>query len=207
MIIKSAEFTISAVVPAQYPALGQPEIALVGRSNVGKSSLINKFLRRKNLARTSSQPGKTQTLNFYHINEAWFFVDLPGYGYARTSKSVQAGWAGFINDYLHKRFGLTGIIMIVDLRHPPSKDDVSMFQWLEQSDLPFLLVATKADKIARGQWGKHLQMIARGLKNSPVALPVVAFSAESGAGLEEVEAWVEERIRAFNHMLKQSKEV
>ena len=195
MIIKSAEFAISAVSPAQYPSSGQPEIALVGRSNVGKSSLINRFLNRKNLARTSSQPGKTQTLNFYRINEAWYFVDLPGYGYAKAPKSLQSGWAKFINDYLHKRFELSGIIMIVDIRHAPSKDDVSMFEWLEQSGLPFLLVATKADKIARGQWDKHKRMIAQGLKNSPVDLPVVIFSAVSGIGSAEVEAWVEERLR------------
>lgn len=198
MIIKSAEFTVSAVSSAQYPPPGQPEIALVGRSNVGKSSFINRFLNRKNLARTSSQPGKTQTINFYHINEAWYFVDLPGYGYAKASKSLQSGWARFINDYLHKRSELSGIIMIVDMRHPPSPDDVSMFKWLEQSGLPFLLVATKSDKITRGQWDKHKKIIAQGLKNSPVDLPVVVFSAQSGAGLEEVEAWVEERLSGYS---------
>jgi len=197
MKIFSAEFTISAVSAAQYPASQQPEIALVGRSNVGKSSLINKFLNRRNLARTSSQPGKTQTLNFYHINDAWYFVDLPGYGYAKAPKHLQSGWARFINDYLLKRPQLVGVIMIVDMRHPPSKDDVSMFEWLEQSNLPFIIVATKSDKIPRGQWPKHKKIIAQGLKTSSVDLPAVIFSAQTGVGLEEVAAWVEERIRSF----------
>ncbi|MCR4441058.1 MAG: ribosome biogenesis GTP-binding protein YihA/YsxC [Peptococcaceae bacterium] len=194
MKITKAEFAACAVNPSQYPAGGQPEIALVGRSNVGKSSLINKFLNRKNLARTSSQPGKTQTINFYRINDSWYFVDLPGYGYARVSKELKLSWARFINDYLEKRPQLAGIIMIVDIRHPPSGDDVRMFVWLEHSGLPFIIVATKADKVPRGRWAAHRQAVARGLKPDGVELPVVIFSAQTGYGMEELAAWVEQRV-------------
>lgn len=195
MKIISAEYLISAVSPKQYPLEQRPEIALAGRSNVGKSSLINRFLNRKNLARTSSQPGKTRALNFYLINDSWYFVDLPGYGYARVSKEMRSEWARFINDYLEKRQQLAGIIQIIDIRHAPTKDDAAMFSWLEQSGLPFMIVATKADKIPRSQWPKQQKTIAQGLKASSVDLPVVVFSAQTGVGLEEISAWVEERLR------------
>ena len=131
MIIKNAEFVISAVGPKQYPADHLPEIALAGRSNVGKSSLINKFVNRRSLARTSSKPGKTQTLNFYRINnDAFYFVDLPGYGFAQVSQAEKDKWAKFIDAYLTKRENLCGVIQLVDLRHPPTKDDVNMYEWL-----------------------------------------------------------------------------
>jgi len=197
MKINKAEFVASAATPSQYPAGSAPEIALVGRSNVGKSSLINKFVNRKNLARTSSQPGKTQTINFYRINDQWCFADLPGYGYARVSKETKSAWARLINDYLGNRPQLAGIIMIVDLRHPPSADDASMFVWLEQSGLPFIIVATKADKVPRGRWAAHRQAVARGLKPAGVELPVVIFSAQTGCGLEELAAWVEQRVSGW----------
>lgn len=190
MKITKAEFVISAVSPKQYPELAQPEIALVGRSNVGKSSLINKFLNRKGLARTSSQPGKTQTLNFYHINEAWYFVDLPGYGYAKVSKADKSRWAKFIDEYLSKREQLVGIIQLVDLRHPPSADDIAMAEWIRHSGLPQLVVATKADKISKGRWAAHKDVIKKQLAlGTDIAL--VLCSAETGVGIPDLTAWVE----------------
>jgi len=152
MLIKQAEFITSAVAPAQYPQENQPEFALAGRSNVGKSSLINRFINRKNLARTSGQPGKTQTLNFYHINQEWYFVDLPGYGYAKSSKEDRARWGKFIEQYLSKRTELAGVIQIVDLRHPPMASDQDMMEWLRHYGFPMAVVATKADKISKGNW-------------------------------------------------------
>ncbi|MBZ4654630.1 MAG: GTP-binding protein [Peptococcaceae bacterium] len=193
MKITTAEFTISAVSPKQYPASQDPEIALVGRSNVGKSSLINKFLNRKGLARTSSQPGKTQTLNFYHINKAWYFVDLPGYGFARVSKELKARWGKFIEEYLRERRQLVGVIQIIDIRHPPTKDDLAMYEWLVHYQLPTLIVATKADKISRGQWLSHVKTIKTELKLDS-QVPLIVFSSETGTGLEELHRWVEERI-------------
>ncbi|MFY9174347.1 MAG: ribosome biogenesis GTP-binding protein YihA/YsxC [Peptococcia bacterium] len=194
MKISKAEFTISAVGPKQYPQLGQPEIALVGRSNVGKSSLINKFINRKGLARTSSQPGKTQTLNFYHLNEAWFFVDLPGYGYAKVSKAEQHRWGRFIDEYLTKREELVGIIQLVDIRHPPTKDDITMAEWLKASGIPFIIVANKADKISRGRWSGATDLIKKelGLPNKD---NIIVFSAENGAGLPDLMTWVTNILR------------
>lgn len=194
MIIKNAEFVISAVGPKQYPADHLPEIALAGRSNVGKSSLINKFVNRKSLARTSSKPGKTQTLNFYRINNnALYFVDLPGYGFAQVSQAEKDKWAKFIDAYLTKRENLCGVIQLVDLRHPPTKDDVNMYEWLMHLHRDVLVVGTKCDKISRGQWQKHIKQVQEGLK-ADKSQPILVFSAETGQGLEELHAWVESRI-------------
>lgn len=200
MIIKHAEFVISAVSPKQYPADNLPEIALAGRSNVGKSSLINKFIHRKNLARTSSKPGKTQTLNFYRINQdAFYFVDLPGYGFAQVSQAVKAEWGRFIDEYLLKRPNLQGVIQIVDIRHPPSKDDVSMYDWLVHTGHDILVVATKCDKISKGQWQKHIKQIREGLK-AESSQQIFVFSAESGYGLEQIHEWVEQRVTPLENI-------
>lgn len=194
MIIKNAEFVISAVGPKQYPEDNLPEIALAGRSNVGKSSLINKFINRKNLARTSSKPGKTQTLNFYRINgDGFYFVDLPGYGFAQVSRSVKEQWGKFIDNYLSNRSVLKGVIQLVDIRHAPSKDDVNMYHWLEALEEDTLVVATKCDKISKGQWQKHLKIIREGL-GCGKGQTIIPFSAENGQGLAEVMAWVEARV-------------
>lgn len=193
MKITSAEFIISAVGPKQYPEGSQHEIALVGRSNVGKSSLINKFLNRKGLARTSSQPGKTQTLNFYHINQAWYFVDLPGYGYAKVSKADKSRWAKFIDEYLSTRKQIVGVIQLVDMRHPPTADDIAMAEWLRHFGVPQLVVATKADKISKGRWAAHKDVIRKQLGLGP-SNDFIAFSAETAAGLPELTAWVESRL-------------
>ncbi len=194
MIIKNAEFVISAVGPKQYPSDNLPEIALAGRSNVGKSSLINKFINRKNLARTSSKPGKTQTLNYYRINnDLFYFVDLPGYGFAQVSQSIKEKWSRFIDDYLTKRETLTGVIQLVDLRHPPSKDDIAMYDWLMHMHHDVLVVATKCDKISKGQWQKHVKQVREGLK-ADKSQQILVFSAETGQGLEELHQWVEAHI-------------
>jgi len=193
MIIRSADIYALAVGPAQYPTSGRPEIALAGRSNVGKSSLINSFLGRKNLARTSSTPGKTQTINFYAINEEWFFVDLPGYGYAKVSKEDRARWAKFIEAYLSARQELAGIIQLVDLRHPPMDSDRTMMQWLLHYDFPILVAGTKADKLSRGQWAGRIKQVRQGLA-LPDSVPVIAFSAITGLGKEELGQWLEARL-------------
>jgi GTP-binding protein len=186
MKVNTAEIVISAVKPEQYPDDGLPHIALAGRSNVGKSSFINKMINRKALARTSSKPGKTQTLNFYIINEALYFVDVPGYGYAKVSKSERAAWGKMIETYIKKSPHLKVVLLIVDLRHPPSKDDVLMYEFLKHFDIPTMVVATKADKIPKGKWQKHLKIVRETLqmdKNDPLVL----FSSETAQGKDE--AW------------------
>lgn len=191
IVIKKAEYVASAVKYEQYPVGGLPEIAMAGRSNVGKSSLINKFLGRRNLARTGNTPGKTQTLNFYRINDAWFLVDLPGYGYAKVAKTVNAQWGPMMESYFKKREPLRAVIQIVDIRHAPSTEDIEMQQWLRTMEIPTLVVATKVDKISRGQWLKHLQVIAKAL-DIPDTSMILPFSAQSGVGVKELNEAMEE---------------
>ncbi|WP_248927441.1 ribosome biogenesis GTP-binding protein YihA/YsxC [Paenibacillus hamazuiensis] len=193
MKVNQAEFIISAVGPAQYPADALPEIALAGRSNVGKSSLINRMISRKNLARTSSKPGKTQQLNYYKINQDLYFVDLPGYGYAQVSKTERAKWGKFIEQYILKREYLKLLLHIIDLRHPPTKDDQSMHEWLRANGIPVCVVTTKADKISRGQWQKHLKIIREGL-GMDKSEPIVLFSSETGQGKDELWSIIEQHI-------------
>ncbi len=192
MKINKSDFVISAVRKKQYPADGLPEVAFVGRSNVGKSSLINTIINRKNLARTSGKPGKTQTINFYLINDNFHLVDLPGYGFAKVSRDIKEKWAEFIEEYLNDRPNLVGIIQLIDLRHPPTEDDLMMFDWLKHLGIPFLLVATKADKISRGQHLKHKKIIREKLmiNNEDIQL----FSAEDKAGKDEVLNWIAEQL-------------
>ncbi len=185
MKVNKAEIVISAVQPEQYPIDALPEFALVGRSNVGKSSLINKMIQRKSLARTSSNPGKTQTLNFYLINEMLYFVDLPGYGYAKVSKTKRAQWAEFIEEYLRVRANLKVVIMITDLRHPPTNNDIAMYDWLKHYNLPVIVIGTKADKIPKGKWEKHKKITKQTLDIDPHD-KIIVFSAELGVGKEEL---------------------
>jgi len=185
MKIHSAEFVLSAAKTAQCPKDNLPELALIGRSNVGKSSLINKLLNRRALARTSGTPGKTRLLNFYRINDCWYWVDLPGYGFARVSKSMRNEWQKLIEGYLKNREPLRGVIQLVDLRHPPSADDIQMYQWFQYFNLPTILVATKADKISRGQWARHLKVIRTTLEIG-TEVPLIVFSALNGTGVEEL---------------------
>ena len=151
MKVTSSEIVISAVKPDQYPESDLPEFALAGRSNVGKSSFINKMLNRRGLARISSKPGKTQTLNFYLINEILHFVDVPGYGYAKVSKKEREAWGKMIETYLTNREQLKAVVLIVDLRHPPTRDDVMMYNFLKHYEIPCVVIATKADKIPKSK--------------------------------------------------------
>jgi GTP-binding protein len=185
MKVNHVEFIISAVGPKQYPQEGLPEIALAGRSNVGKSTLINSLINRKNLARTSSKPGKTQTLNFYRIENAFHFVDLPGYGFAQVSKAEKEKWGKMIEEYLTQRKELSLVILLVDIRHPPSKDDQAMYEWLLHYQLPIMVVATKADKISKNQQQKHLKIIKDTLGLVP-EIPLIAHSSETKVGKEEI---------------------
>lgn len=193
MKVNQAEFVISAVGPSQYPEDALPEIALAGRSNVGKSSLINCLISRKNLARTSSQPGKTQTLNYYKINQDLYFVDLPGYGYAKVSKTKREQWGKFIESYLMNRETLRLVMQLVDLRHPPSKDDQAMYEWLRHNDVPVLVVATKADKIPKSQWAKHLKIVRETLGMDKGVQPLM-FSSELTLGKDELWGILEQAI-------------
>lgn len=170
----------TVVRPDQYPVHDLPEIALVGRSNVGKSSLINNLIGSR-LARTSNTPGRTQTINFYGIDERICLVDLPGYGYAKVPQSVKRQWGPMIERYLTGRDNLVGVLQIVDIRHPPTADDAAMADWLRQSGVPAVAVATKADKISRGRRPQHVQRAAQQLQ-----FPVTAFSAVKGGGREDV---------------------
>ena len=162
--IKSAEITMSAVNRSQYPNESIPEIALAGRSNVGKSSLINGLLNRKSFARTSQTPGKTRTINFYLINEEFYFVDLPGYGYAKVSKSEKDKWGEIMERYLSDREELCSILLLVDVRHEPTDDDKMMYDWIKHFGYNCIVVATKADKIARGNYQKHISIIRKKLE-------------------------------------------
>jgi GTP-binding protein len=193
MKVNQAEFIISAVGPGQYPTDALPEIALAGRSNVGKSSLINRLISRKNLARTSSQPGKTQTLNYYRINEDLYFVDLPGYGYAKVSKSQRETWGKFIEGYLKNRETLRFVLQLIDLRHPPSRDDIAMYDWLKHIGLKVVIVTTKADKIPKGKWQKHLKIVKDAL-NKAQEDDILLFSSETGMGKDELWAVIERNL-------------
>ncbi|OBZ09807.1 YihA family ribosome biogenesis GTP-binding protein [Bacillus sp. FJAT-27264] len=195
MKVNSSEFIISAVGPDQYPDDALPEIALAGRSNVGKSSLINRMINRKNLARTSSTPGKTQHMNYYLINENMYFVDFPGYGYAKVSKTQRATWGKMVEKYLAERDTLKLVLLIVDLRHPPTSNDKMMFDWLKHYDIPLCVVATKADKIPKTRWPKHVKIMKQELGVLPGDL-FIQFSSEIGLGREELWALVSEHIQS-----------
>lgn len=188
MKIHNVELLISAVRPAQYPEGDLPEFALAGRSNVGKSSFINKMIGRKSMARISSKPGKTQTLNFYQLQEALMFVDVPGYGYAKVSKTERAAWGRMIETYFTTRTALKAAIMIVDLRHPPSKDDCMMYNFFKHYNIPCIIIATKADKIPKGKWDKHKKIVKDELQIQK-GDSLIVFSSESGLGYDA--AWAE----------------
>jgi GTP-binding protein len=189
MRITSAEFITSAVAPSQYPAGLGPEIAFVGRSNVGKSSLINALLSRRGLAKTSATPGKTRTINFFRVNGRLGFVDLPGYGFAKVSRAERAAWGPMVERFFRLRRELRGIVQLIDARHEPTADDRQTHAWLLQWQRPLLVVATKVDKVGRPQRPSHLKRIAEGLNlDGPAA--VVPFSAQTGEGRDAVWAWI-----------------
>ncbi|ASI35992.1 MULTISPECIES: ribosome biogenesis GTP-binding protein YihA/YsxC [unclassified Exiguobacterium] len=186
MKIYKADFITSGVNPEHYPEPLLPEVALAGRSNVGKSSFINKLVQRKALARTSSKPGKTQTLNFFNINDELMFVDVPGYGYAKVSKTEREAWGKMMEKYFTTREILKGVVLLVDIRHEPSADDVIMYDFLKYYDLSVIVVATKLDKIKRGQRDKQIAAIKRKLQfdGQDTFIP---FSSETGEGVDA--AW------------------
>lgn len=163
MKIKSVELLMTAGNATQFPVTDYPEIAFVGRSNVGKSSLLNTLINRKNYARTSRQPGKTQTINFYSVNETKMLVDLPGYGYAKTSKREREAWGRLIESYLRNRKQLKGIVQLIDIRHVPGKNDVDMFNWINHFGYDCIVIATKADKISKGRRQKHIADVGKAL--------------------------------------------
>lgn len=193
MKVHNVNLKISAVRPEQYPEEGYPEVALVGRSNVGKSSLINRLINRKSYARTSSQPGKTQTLNFYDVESLLYLVDVPGYGYAKVSKAEREKWGRMIETYLVQREPLRGVVSLIDGRHEPTELDVQMVEFLQYYNLPVLLVATKIDKMPRGKWNKVEKDIRKKIKlNDKDRL--VLFSATEKIGEDAVWNWIEEKI-------------
>lgn len=177
---KKVELSKSVRDKRDLPPLSSPEIALIGRSNVGKSSLINVLVQRRNLARTSGTPGKTRAVHFYCVDERYFIVDLPGYGYARASKEQQRAWGDLVDAYLDQRKGHALLLQLIDLRHAPSAGDLQMVEWIRHYSLPFRVVATKADKVSRGQRMKHLRTIASALQILPQE--ILVFSASSGEG-------------------------
>ena len=184
--IKKSELLITAGRPDQYPNTICKEIAFAGKSNVGKSSLINALLGRKNLARTSSAPGKTRTVNFYSVNdEEIVIVDLPGYGYARVSKKEKEKWKKMIESYLYKRDQLREVILLVDIRHEPGENDVIMYDWLKSFGFSGLVIATKADKIPKGKISKHLKIIKNKLSINQEGL-IMPFSSENKMNKEEI---------------------
>lgn len=181
MQIDSAEFTHCVGLKSQLPKPSLPEIAFAGRSNVGKSSLINCLLGRKDLARTSGQPGKTQTLNFYLVNDKFYLVDLPGYGFAKVPKEVRNRWQTLLEDYLSRRESLKGVALVIDSRHAPSPLDRQMFQWLKYYNKPLFIVATKVDKLRSSERIPFSQRL-----QAAFASPVITFSSEKKEGWEEV---------------------
>jgi len=185
MIIRKSEIIISAVKKEQYPPTVVPEIAFAGKSNVGKSSMINALLNRKGLARTSSQPGKTQTINFYNINDMFNFVDLPGYGYAKVSKTEKEKWSPMIDTFLHNRPQLKEVFLLVDIRHEPSKNDQIMYQWIKSCGYTGYVIAAKADKLSRMQQLKCVAAIKKTLVINDSSL-INPFSAVSKVGVKEI---------------------
>ncbi|MCT4404618.1 YihA family ribosome biogenesis GTP-binding protein [Leuconostoc falkenbergense] len=194
MDVHNVEMVMSAVSATQYPTDGKPEIALVGRSNVGKSSLTNTLINRKNFARTSAQPGKTQTLNFYNVEDQLYFVDVPGYGYAKVSKKQREAFGHMIEEYITSRKQLRGVISLVDARHDPSDDDISMYEWLHYYNIPILVVATKSDKISRSRFNKYKSNIKRTLGFDEEDSDFQFFSSETKYGKDEVWQWIEAHL-------------
>lgn len=192
MEVHNVDLTISAVRPDQYPKTNYPEVALVGRSNVGKSSLTNVLINRRNFAHTSSQPGKTQTLNFYAVEDQLYFVDVPGYGYAKVSKKERERFGQMIEQYLTQRDQLRGAILLVDGRHAPTADDVSMYQWLQYYHIPTLVVATKIDKVKGNTWNRQESLIKKTL-GLTASDQLVLFSAVNKTGKDAVWQWINER--------------
>ena len=197
MIIKNVSLDIVCGVTSTLPENEWPEVAFAGKSNVGKSSLINALMNRKALARTSAQPGKTQTINFYNINDMMYLVDLPGYGYTRVAVSVKEKWGKMIERYLNSSKMLKAVFLLIDIRHVPSENDRTMYNWIIDNGYQPIIIATKLDKLKRSQVGKHIKQLRTGLDLIPDT-PIIPFSATSKQGREEI--W--EMIELFMTMEK-----
>lgn len=185
MVIKNVTLETVCGITSTFPENTRYEVAFAGKSNVGKSSLINALMNRKALARTSAQPGKTQTVNFYNINDAMYLVDLPGYGYANANIEIKAQWGKMIEDYLHQSKKLRGVFLLIDIRHEPSENDQLMYEWMVNMGFAPIIIATKADKLSRGAVAAHMEQIKRVLEVEPGTI-VIPFSAETKQGREEI---------------------
>lgn len=185
MVIKNVSLETVIGVTSKIPDNQLPEIAFAGKSNVGKSSLINALMNRKSLARTSAQPGKTQTINFYNINDELYFVDLPGYGYAKVSQQEKEKWGKMIEKYLHRSKVLQAVFLLVDIRHEPSANDRQMYEWILENGYHPIVIATKLDKINRSQIAKQVKLVKQGLGVDKDTI-VIPFSAETKQGREEI---------------------
>ncbi|MBO4702068.1 MAG: YihA family ribosome biogenesis GTP-binding protein [Lachnospiraceae bacterium] len=196
MKIKSINLETVCGVSSRLPNNSLPEFAFAGKSNVGKSSLINAFMNRKSYARISSQPGKTQTINYYNINSEFYLVDLPGYGYAKVSESVKEQWGKMIERYLKKSPTLKAVFLLVDIRHEPSANDVQMYDWIVANGFDPIVIATKADKISKGAVSKQVSIIKKKLECDKNTV-IIPFSAEDKRGLEEIYVKVEEYLESI----------
>ncbi len=185
MVIKSVNLETVCGITSKLPENEHMEFAFAGKSNVGKSSLINGLMNRKSLARTSAQPGKTQTINFYNINDQMYFVDLPGYGYAKVSEAEKAKWGKMIENYLHKSRQLKAVFLLIDIRHEPSANDRLMYEWILNQGFEPIIIATKLDKINRSQVQKHIKMVKEGLKVVKNTI-IIPYSAQTKQGREEI---------------------
>lgn len=187
MVIKNVSLETVCGITSSLPENEHLEVAFAGKSNVGKSSLINALMNRKSLARTSSQPGKTQTINFYNINDELYFVDLPGYGYARANEAVKAQWGKMIENYLHKSKKLKAVFLLIDIRHAPSANDKTMYEWIVKHGFSPILIATKLDKLKRSQVAGQVKLIRQTLKVRPETV-LIPFSAQTRQGRDEIYA-------------------
>ncbi len=190
MVIKKVSLDIVIGVTSRLPETDRPEFAFAGRSNVGKSSLLNALILRKNYARTSSQPGKTQTINYYNVNDEFFLVDLPGYGYAKVSEETRAKWGRMIERYLRQSKELRQVFLLVDMRHEPTANDCQMIGWIRESGFTPVVIATKADKLSRNEQNKMIPVIRKKLEMKKEEL-LIPFSAETKAGRDEVAALID----------------
>ena len=193
MVIRSAELETVCGITSKLPAHTLPEFAFAGKSNVGKSSLINGLMNRKHLARVSAEPGKTQTINYYNINNECYFVDLPGYGFAHVPESVKRDWGRMVENYLHRSETLRQVFLLIDIRHDPSANDRQMYEWILHQGFEPVIIATKSDKIGKTQLEKHLNMLRRGLGMAAEAR-IFPYSALSKAGRDEIYEYLDEMI-------------
>ena len=196
MVIKNVSLETVCGITSKLPDNQYMEFAFAGKSNVGKSSLINGLMNRKSLARTSAQPGKTQTINFYNINNALYFVDLPGYGYAKANEEVKAKWGKMIENYLHKSKQLKAVFLLIDIRHEPSANDRLMYEWILKQGFQPIIIATKLDKIKRSQLSKQIKLIKQGLGVDAETI-VIPFSSETKQGREETYDLIDQLLEQF----------